>query len=150
MALRLDRDVFRLQGLFVKKNEFPERIEFMKKGSFFAVHDINTTHKLVVSISYVNDSASIELMYSFPQCTGSLSVKSIEELINDVDGLAMKLQIASSERSTVPDTRAKRPIGSPDAVVLRKKISFCPYCGKRLGDGKTPHRCPTCRERLTG
>lgn len=139
---------FASRDYFVKQNDFPERIEFWKKGSFFAVHDINTTHMLGVRFTSVNDFSSIELTYAFPQCTGSLSVKSVEILNNDVDRLAMKLQLALSEKDAGPSGGAGGERGPGRVVILRKNISYCPFCGKRLNVSVTPPKCPFCSEKL--
>ena len=121
----------------VVRNDFPEKIEFRKKGRFFAVHDVNTTYILIVKFSYMNEATLVELSYSFPQCAGSLSSKSVFFLNEEVDHLTAKLLMARQKYDT--EIRI-------DARKKKKPFSFCPYCGKKLKLVKTPLNCPYCRE----
>jgi len=123
----------------VVRNDFPEKIEFRKKGSFFAVHDVNTTYILIVKFYYMNESTLVELCYSFPQCAGSLSSRSVLFLNEEVDRLSAKLHMARQKYDT--EMRI-------DARKKKKPFSFCPYCGKGLKLKKTPLNCPYCRERF--
>ncbi len=121
----------------VVRNEFPEKIEFRKKGSFFAVHDINTTYILIVNFSYLNNQTVIKLNYSFPQCAGSLSSKSVLLLNEEVDRLTAKVDRAHQKFHTYR-IEPKTP----------KPFSYCPYCGKELDLPVTPPSCPHCTERF--
>jgi len=120
----------------VVRNEFPEKIEFRKKGSFFAVHDINTTYILIVISTYQNNKTVINLNYSFPQCAGSLSSKSVLLLNEEVDRLTVKIDRARQKFYTYRITEKKSP----------KPFSYCPYCSKELDLPKTPSSCPYCAE----
>lgn len=119
----------------VVRNDFPEKIEFRKKGRFFAVHDINTTYILIVKFSYLNDSTLVELTYTFPQCAGSLSSKSVHYLNEEVDNLTAKIHLAHQkyERELRINPGKKKRV-----------FSFCPFCGKGLDLPKTPAFCPYC------
>ena len=120
----------------VVRNEFPEKIEFRKKGSFFAVHDINTTYILIVGFSYLNNKTVVKLNYSFPQCAGSLSSKSIYMLNEEVDLLTVKVDRAHQKFHTY----------RVDRKIAPKPFSYCPYCGKNLDTAGTPSFCPHCQE----
>lgn len=120
----------------VIRNEFPEKIEFRKKGSFFAVHDINTTYILIVNFSYLNNNTVVKLNYSFPQCAGSLSSKSILLLNEEVDRLTVKVDRAHQKYHTYR-VEVEKPV---------KPFSYCPYCGMELDLPETPSSCPHCNE----
>ncbi len=120
----------------VVRNEFPDKIEFRKKGSFFAVHDINTTYILIVNFFYLNNKSVIKLNYSFPQCAGSLSSKSVLQLNEEVDRLTAKVDRACQKFHTYRVEQGKTP----------KPFSYCPYCGTELNLPKTPASCPHCTE----
>lgn len=132
------------RGYILVKTTKPEKMEFRKKGTFFAVHDINTTYKLVVVCTDLNNSILVNLFYTFPQCAGVLTSKSVHYLNDEADSLATTLYLVvpkgDGEKTEVQPTNISRK--------GKKPFSYCPYCGKELGYPETPQICPHCNDFL--
>ena len=163
---------FTSRGYAIKNQNFPHQIDLKKKGSFIAIHDINSTYYLKITFTPIDHSTSIYLYYTFPQCAGSLTSKSVRQLNNEADSLGMIISQTIPKKAT-SHPEVSKPISQPainihvgkigddrvsvkDSVVQRssiggtsqKKISICPYCGEELNFPETPRYCPYCRKQI--
>jgi len=163
---------FTSRGYTITNSNYPHQIEFRRKGTLFAIHDISTTYNLYITFTPINHLTAVNVYYTFPQSAGSLTSKSVRHLNNEVDNFSMIISQSIPKKDT-PNPETSRPISQPainiqvgkigddrvsvkDSVVQRssidthsrKSISICPYCGEELNFPKTPKFCPYCREKI--